>query len=149
MSNVPKTVCTVYAALPRAAGDARAFTTRLLGEWGLSHLADTVELLVSELITNAVRHAGGASDPAANLDRPCGEIPPVALAVSLLDTLLIQVWDRSSVPPLRRHAADDEEGGRGLDLVEAMSKEWGCDVLRTGGKIVWSSIETDVHDDQR
>jgi hypothetical protein len=50
---------------------------------------------------------------------------------------LIEVKDTSVTPPLRRVAADNDETGRGLMLVQTLSKEWGCEVLETGGKIVW------------
>ena len=53
------------------------------------------------------------------------------------ETLLIEVWDTSEAPPRRRAASDEDENGRGLLLVQALSKEWGSDVLDTGGKIVW------------
>lgn len=146
MSHPPQTMSTVFAAIPKAAGDARAFTTSVLDAWGLSHLVETAELLVSELITNAVKHAGGVMDPPDDLSGL--DIPPVILSVSRFDALLVQVWDASSAPAVRRSAADDDVDGRGLDLVDALSKEWGCDVLDTGGKVVWFAIDLDVRDDR-
>lgn len=147
MSSPPQTMSTVFVAVPRAAGDARAFTTLVLDGWGLSHLVETAELLVSELITNAVNHAGGTMEPPDDLCEPAGDIPPVILSVSRFDALLVQVWDASSEPVVRREAADDDVDGRGLDLVDALSKEWGCEVLETGGKVVWFAIDLDVRDD--
>ena len=144
MSHPPQTMSTVFAALPKAAGDARAFTTSVLDAWGLSHLVETAELLVSELITNAVKHAGGRMDPQ---DELVGDIPPVILSMSRFDALLVQVWDVGSEPVLHREAAVDDIDGRGLDLVDALSKEWGCDVLETGGKVVWFAIDLGVRDD--
>jgi two-component sensor histidine kinase len=136
---------TVFAAIPKAAGDARAFTTLVLDGWDLSHLVETTELLVSELITNAVKHAGGVMDPPDDLSGL--NIPPVILSVSRFDALLVQVWDVSSAPVVRRSTANDDVDGRGLDLVDALSKEWGCDVLETGGKVVWFAIDLDVRND--
>jgi len=148
MSSPPQTMSTVFVAVPQAAGDARAFTTLVLDGWGLSHLVETAELLVSELITNAVKHAGGIMEPPDDFCKPAGDIPPVILSVSRFDALLVQVWDASSEPVVRREAADDDVDGRGLDLVDALSKEWGWDVLETGGKIVWFAIDLDVRDDR-
>jgi anti-sigma regulatory factor (Ser/Thr protein kinase) len=136
---------TVFLAVPRAAGEARAFTALYLDAWGLSHLCETAELLVSELITNAVKHAGGAMDPPDDLSGL--DIPSVILAVSRFDALLVQVWDAGSEKAVRRTAAEDDIGGRGLDLVDALAKEWGCEVLESGGKVVWFAIDLDVRDD--
>jgi hypothetical protein len=58
------------------------------------------------------------------------------------------VWDVSSAPVVRRSTADDDVDGRGLDLVDAFSKAWGCDVLETGGKVVWFAIDLDVRNDR-
>lgn len=134
MSSPPQKMSMAFAAVPRAAGEARAFTASVLGSWDLSHLVETAELLVSELITNAVKHAGA-------------DIPPVILAITCADALLVQVWDASDVPAVHRQVADDDVDGRGIGLVDALSKEWGCDVLDTGGKIVWFAIDLDVRDD--
>ena len=143
MSNPPQTVIAVFAALPEAAHDARAFTARVLDSWRMPDLAEITTLLVSELITNAVQHAGGIIDQPRDRAESIGEIPPVMLGLSYLAPLLrVEVWDASQQPPLRRKAATDAESSRGLELVDALSKEWGCEVLTTGGKIVWSSLET-------
>jgi hypothetical protein len=144
MSSPPRTVCTVFAALPRAAGAARMFTTRVLAAWKLSHLNEAAELLVSELITNAVKHAGGIVDPPERVGESAGEVPPVMLSLAVRDALLIQVWDISSAPPVRRSAGVDDVNGRGLELVESLSKEWGYESLRTGGKIIWAALDLAV-----
>jgi anti-sigma regulatory factor (Ser/Thr protein kinase) len=124
-------------ALPRAVGGARRYARWLLGTWQLQDLADTAELLVSELITNAI-NATGIADEYADPERLAGKVKPVYLCISALsDTLLIEVWDTSSTPPRRRAAMDEDEDGRGLMLVQVLSKEWGCEVLENGGKIVW------------
>jgi anti-sigma regulatory factor (Ser/Thr protein kinase) len=128
--NPPRSASKVLAALPRAVSAGRTFTTSVLGVWGLSHLSDTAELLVSELITNVVKHAGGFA----------------TLGLSVRDALLVQVWDVGSTPPIRRAPADDDIGGRGLELVDLLAKEWGCDILTAGGKIVWFALDLDVHD---
>jgi anti-sigma regulatory factor (Ser/Thr protein kinase) len=124
-------------ALPRTVGQARSYTRWLLGTWRLESMADTVELLISELVTNAI-NATGITDEDPDYSRLVGKVKPIYLCLSTRgETLLIEVWDTSSRPPLRRAAADEDEDGRGLLLVQALSKEWGCEVLETGGKIVW------------
>ena len=137
---------TVFFAVPRAAGDARAFTTRILDVWGLSHHAETAELLVSELITNAVKHAGGVMDPPDDLSGL--DVPPVILSVSRFDALLVQVWDASSEPVVHRTAAGDDIDGRGLDLVDALAKEWAATSWRpaarsSGSRSTWTCAMTD------
>src|SRR4051812_36867418 len=102
MRNPPQTMSTVFVAVPQAAGDARAFTSLVLDAWDLSHLVETTELLVSELITNAVEHAGGVMELPDDLSELIGKIPPVILSVSRFDALLVQVWDVSSEPVARR-----------------------------------------------
>lgn len=142
MSSPLGTVLTVLAAIPQAARDARVFTARALSAWELSHLTETAALLVSELVTNAIAHAGDAIDSPEALSELAGGVNPVMLGLSYQGSLLIKLWDQSSIPPRRRVAADDAESGRGLALVDALSKEWGCEVLATGGKIVWLVLET-------
>jgi anti-sigma regulatory factor (Ser/Thr protein kinase) len=137
MNPPPRTNCMLMAALPSAVGRARAYARWVLGMWRLPAMVDTVELLVSELVTNAVR-ATGTVDESVNGCAFVGKVKPIYLSLTAwTETLLIEVWDASSTPPLRRTASDHDETGRGLMLVQALSKEWGCKVLKTGGKIVW------------
>jgi anti-sigma regulatory factor (Ser/Thr protein kinase) len=124
-------------ALPRTVGQARSYARWLLGTWRLESMGDTVELLVSELVTNAINATGITGEDLAD---SClvGGVKPIYVCLSVRSgALRIEVWDTSSRPPLRRAAADEDEGGRGLLLVQALTKEWGCEVLQTGGKIVW------------
>lgn len=137
MKQSRRSSCTLLAALPSAVGRARDYTRWVLDAWRLSAMADTVELLVSELVTNAVR-ATGILDESGDESLLVGKVNPVYVCLSLAaETLLIQVWDISSAPPQRRMALEDDETGRGLLLVQTLSKEWGCEVLEAGGKIVW------------
>jgi anti-sigma regulatory factor (Ser/Thr protein kinase) len=130
----------IFVALPHTVGDARRFATGLLNEWGLSHLVETAELLISELITNALRHAGGIIDPPEDLTTIFGTVPAVLLSISLREVLVVEVWDQSTVPPRRRVAADDAIDGRGLELVETLSKEWGYEI-RDDGKVIWFALD--------
>jgi anti-sigma regulatory factor (Ser/Thr protein kinase) len=102
-------------------------------EWGLADLADIAELLVSELVTNAVRAAGRvrAGQPA---------VPVVQLWLfSDQVSLALHVWDGSGEMPLRRDTGPEADSGRGLMLVDALGKEWGT-YQKDGGKVVWVLI---------
>ncbi len=115
-----------------AASCARAHATQVLWEWGISGLADTVALIVSELVTNAVE----ASRAMAG-----GPFPVRYWLLSDRKQVLIVVWDASPLPPTRLDPADDVENGRGLMLVDALSARWGWyaapwDAIE--GKAVWA-----------
>jgi len=116
-------------ALPGAVPCGRLHARLVAWEWGLAGQGDDAELLVSELLTNAVA-AARAVDP----------IFPVRLWL-LSDTvhLAILVWDANPQPPVRTHIDDEAESGRGLLLVEAVSQRWGWYTPRDmTGKVVWA-----------
>ncbi|MER5741153.1 MULTISPECIES: SpoIIE family protein phosphatase [unclassified Streptomyces] len=108
---------------PRSVGRARELARTQLTAWGLDALVDTVELLVSELVTNALRYGEGEIRLRLLRDR----------------TLVCEVWDAGLVQPRRRRAKDTDEGGRGLQLVGLLSASWGS--RRTPrGKTVWFEL---------
>ncbi|MFK0254482.1 SpoIIE family protein phosphatase [Streptomyces sp. NPDC090445] len=107
----------------RSVGRARELARTKLPAWGLEGLLDTTELLVSELVTNALRYGEGEIRLRLLLDR----------------TLVCEVWDGNLVQPRRRRARDTDEGGRGLQLVGMLSAGWGT--RRTHrGKTVWFEL---------
>ncbi|MEW2632380.1 SpoIIE family protein phosphatase [Streptomyces sp. NPDC048389] len=108
-----------------APGRARRLARRALARWGLEELSDSVELLVSEVVTNAVRYA----------ERP------VTLRLLRTDVLRCEVGDDSPQLPRQRRARDTDEGGRGLFLVNRLARRWGATRLSTG-KVVWFEIPT-------
>jgi hypothetical protein len=122
---------------------ARSFCLMVVSGWGLAGLADDCELVASELTSNVVRAAAGP-DGHPCYDE-CGRMPLLWLRL-LSDRVRVrlEVWD--TVPlergaPLLRHAGDDEESGRGLDLVEAISDDWGWDHLPArSAKRVWALL---------
>jgi anti-sigma regulatory factor (Ser/Thr protein kinase) len=115
-------------ALDSAVPCARMHAKQVVIEWGLAALADNVELLVSELMTNAIRGSDGLMSPAVRL-----------WLVSDHDCVMIHVWDASNEMPVRREADLDSERGRGLLLVETLSRDWGT--YRTAdGKVVWVTV---------
>ena len=117
-------------AVPAAVGSARKRARTAALEFGLSALAETIELIVSEIVTNAVRAT--SSLPARDLTIPVFRL---SLA-SDLRCMLVRVWDASSQMPAPQDASPDDESGRGLMLVDFLASEWGA--YREGnGKVVW------------
>jgi anti-sigma regulatory factor (Ser/Thr protein kinase) len=136
MTSFPQSSCMLISARPTAAGRARSYARAALRSWRLETMAESVELLVSELVTNAVKATGGLTASLLPADRRAES--PIYLCLSAFaERLLIEVWDRCDDPPNRRVASDDDENGRGLVLVQALSKAWGYESLHSGGKIVW------------
>jgi anti-sigma regulatory factor (Ser/Thr protein kinase) len=124
-----------YGALPSAVPSARLHTRQIVWEWGLTALTETVELLVSELVTNGI-----AATP------PAGAVSPVRLWLLSDGTqILILVWDASPHPPVPAEVDGYAESGRGLLLVEALSERWGSyATAQAGGKIVWALCRKDT-----
>lgn len=114
---------TRLSAAPESASLARAFVSRHLVEHRLSHLVEPVRLVASELATNSLTHARTAFTIALS------ETP---------ETVLLSVRDEDgSVLVRSRHRLMDP-GGRGLQIVEALSLEWGVDNDYNGSKTVWA-----------
>lgn len=118
----------VLPAVPDAVRTARSRVRGTLGEWGLDSAGDTVALLVSELVTNALRHATGPIGVRL-AHRPAGRA----------GVLLVEVSDPLPNPPRERVAHPEDEGGRGLRLVASSACRWGT---RPGavGKTVWFEL---------
>jgi PAS domain S-box-containing protein len=110
---------------PAAVRIARQAAARQLSEWGLEHLVATVELIVSELVTNAIRYGGG----------------PIRLRLIQHQVLTCEVSDSNPSHPRPRHPHIIDENGRGLFLVAQLSRRWGSRSA-TDGKVVWA--EQDV-----
>lgn len=103
-----------------SAGKARALVREPLERWDLDGLVPVTQLLVSELVTNAIRYTDG----------------DVTLRLVLENSLTVEVLDSSPALPRLRHAARDDERGRGLQIVSQLSHRWGA--RRTpSGKVVW------------
>jgi anti-sigma regulatory factor (Ser/Thr protein kinase) len=130
-----------FGALPSAVPSARLHARLVVGEWGLGELADTLELIVSELVTNGIQAAKGLTDSWWQ-GRWIPGVPPVRLWLQADDShVLIQVWDGSDRLPEQQQSEPHRERGRGLLLVEALSTGAGTYVLdRSSGKVVWAEI---------
>ncbi|MEU5541834.1 SpoIIE family protein phosphatase [Streptomyces sioyaensis] len=106
---------------PAVVARARTLAGRQLSEWGMDELLFTTELIVSELVTNAIRHAAG----------------PITLRLIRQDALICEVFDTSSTSPRLRHARTTDEDGRGLFIVAQLARQWGTRYTPTG-KIIWT-----------
>ncbi|WP_354642827.1 SpoIIE family protein phosphatase [Kitasatospora camelliae] len=120
---VPESDTAVWSipADPAAVGGVRESASRRLREWGLEDLVFTTELVLSELVTNAIRYAGG----------------PVEVRLIRAERLTCEVSDPSATQPRMRRARLTDEGGRGLYLVAQLTTRWGSRYTRHG-KTIWA-----------
>ncbi|QMU76131.1 SpoIIE family protein phosphatase [Streptacidiphilus sp. PB12-B1b] len=105
-------------------GEARRFARRTLAAWGLSSLTDFTELLVSELVSNALLHAG----------------TPTQLRLFRNRVLTVEVADVDDHAPRLHRASFEDEGGRGMHLINELAHRWGSRATRDG-KVVWLELE--------
>jgi anti-anti-sigma regulatory factor len=110
--------------IPEAAGLARRLVSDACRQWGLARLVEPAEIIVTELVGNAVRHAE----------------PPIHLSLAQRGRYLhVSVRDGSPRMPRRLTIAEPADHGRGLLLVDAFSTAWGS-ALRADGKVVWATL---------
>ncbi|WP_234325733.1 ATP-binding SpoIIE family protein phosphatase, partial [Streptomyces sp. NRRL S-146] len=115
------------SADPALVGEVRASAMRWLSDRGLDETAFAAELILSELITNAIRHGAG----------------PIRVRLLYRRTLICEVSDASNTAPHLRRAASTDEGGRGLFLVAQLSQSWGTRYLPEG-KVIWAECGLDA-----
>jgi DNA-binding NarL/FixJ family response regulator len=113
------------AGEPQSAGSARRFVEETLQRWECGHDLDTVNLLVSEVVSNAIIHAPGELEVSVRLRS---------------HSIRIEVNDDSRDLPVLRDAEDDDISGRGMALVEALATGWGVSDRSEGGKTVWFEV---------
>jgi hypothetical protein len=127
------------AACPLGAGaqsgrTARKFTRNTLREWGLASLVDDAEAIVGEFVANAVSHAGRSTMSAV-----AG--PPLGLRLlRRTGEVMCAVLDPSDTAPVLRMPDRNEEAGRGLQMVDALSDVWGWSPVTGRGKAVWAIL---------
>lgn len=126
-------------ALLSAVPCARLHARAVLTEWGLRDLADAAELAVSEIVTNAVK-ASTDSDGQPRYGE--GGLSVVILRLSTdRARILIEVWDDNPEAPAAEQSGPDDETGRGLTLVEAVSDHWSWHTVPgRPGKVVWAEL---------
>ena len=119
------------APLDTAASCARLHAVAVLKEWRLPRvLVEDAAMLVSELITNA-----------ADASSCLPERPPIALRLIATDrSLMIEAWDMSPLDLEPREAHPDDECGRGLTVIAALSTQWGCERTGYRRKRVWAEL---------
>jgi anti-sigma regulatory factor (Ser/Thr protein kinase) len=113
-----------------SAKPARLLVRIVLATWGLDDLADDSALVVTELVANAAKHTDTVL-VRVSINRP----EP--------DHVRVDVADRSPMLPVLRPTGTDDEGGRGLALVDALTSRWGTETLRKG-KRVWGELKSET-----
>jgi anti-sigma regulatory factor (Ser/Thr protein kinase) len=128
-----------FDAAPEAVRHARHWTAGLLAQSGSCDLVDAAVLLVSELVTNAI-HASCTAADAGGFPDP-GRIGLAIVRTG--ETVRIEVSDSAcrSFPASARQAGDGE-GGRGMQVIAALSKRWGLDAA-AGRKVIWCELPAD------
>ncbi|MGJ5749002.1 histidine kinase-like protein [Streptomyces puniciscabiei] len=111
---------------PSLVSEVRASALRQLADWGFEEAAFAAELMLSELVTNAIRHGSG----------------PIRVRLLRDRTLICEVSDTSNTAPHLRRAATTDEGGRGLFLVAQLARSWGTRYIRQG-KVIWAECGLD------
>lgn len=125
----PRRTVLELTAAPAEVPQARSHVRRTVTSWEMPTLADTTELLASELLTNAIAESEGSLS---------ASLAAISMRVTAgVRAVLIEVHDPSPRLPVRREAPDDAENGRGLPLVTMLSSGWGASPGPGHGKIVW------------
>jgi anti-sigma regulatory factor (Ser/Thr protein kinase) len=129
----PTATCNLSAS-SAAVKTGRDFTRITLGLWGMDTLADLAELVVSELLTNALRH--GVPSARRAIGENCVRLRLLAQA----PFVMCMVTDPGCGIPVLRDSDPEAENGRGLTVVEACCVRWGWHLLDEGGKVVWALL---------
>lgn len=132
----------MLADIPNAVGLARLHTADVLSRWGVHvDIVETVQLLVSELATNAVQHPKeGETETSPFSVRNTAQTFQLTLEI-LGDAVKVSVWDRDTRPPVLKQVGIEATGGRGIFIVAVMSRRWGhYPAHGMPGKVVWAEV---------
>lgn len=130
-TSAPAPVVRRWPRSPRSVGQARHHLTAVLDGWDLGHLAEPAVLVLSELLTNSVRHTRAPRDRLieTRYERTA-------------DGLRIEVHDADPTPPLLQNPSADGESGRGLALVDVLTAgRWGVAARNGIGKRTWAVVD--------
>lgn len=141
----PRSSLLVLGALKTAPGCTRVHVNAVLHEWGLASVVEAAEVVTTELVTNAVL-ASTTQDQQRTAARSGNGLAVVHVRLLSDGTrVVIEVWDGVPQAPVAKEAAVDDESGRGLMLVEALSAQWGCGVVPGWpGKVVWAEMRNEI-----
>jgi hypothetical protein len=123
---------------PESVKTGRDFTRATLLDWDLSALTDPAELVVSELVTNALAH--GVPSARRFVSEHCIRLRLLAQA----PFVMCMVTDPGHEIPVLREPGPTCESGRGLNVVESCSVRWGWHLLDEGGKVVWALLRPPI-----
>lgn len=138
--NTPAVTSRPLSAVPEEARTARQFVRELLTCWGLSYLSDDAELIIAELVGNAVRHGLCTAPQVIQFGK---EAPTLRLCLlRRLGEVMLAVTDPSNEAPAPKTASADGESGRGLQIVSALSHIWGWSPIEGSGKAVWAVLKS-------
>src|SRR5262249_6331511 len=126
----PRVSLLQLGAMPTAVGCGRGHARFVLMEWGLDYLVDDAVLITSELLTNALQAS-----------RTLGNSTPIALRLLANDEqLIIEAWDQWVENYHLKRTPGDDEHGRGLAVINALSNRWGTGRLSDDYKVVWAAL---------
>jgi Histidine kinase-like ATPase domain len=137
--DTPAVTSRPLSPFPEEARTARHFVRELLTCWGLGHLTDDAELIIAELVVNAVRHGLRTAPHSVTT----GPFAPCVLRLCLLrrvGEVMLAVTDPSDEAPTPQTPGWSGESGRGLQIVGALSYVWGWSPIEGHGKAVWAVL---------
>ncbi|MFR9721794.1 ATP-binding protein [Streptomyces sp. MS19] len=137
-----------FGCSPGAAGEARRMTARTLRGWGLARLVDDASVIVSELVTNAVRYGRPVSRAHRPLPPATADEPFLLSLVHCEGSVLCAVFDPGRGAPCMKEPDHLRESGRGLHVLSALSANWGWTTPDRHGKAVWALLSDESHPDR-
>jgi anti-sigma regulatory factor (Ser/Thr protein kinase) len=130
-------------AVPTAVGHSRMFVRHTLDRWKLMEHEESATLIMSELVTNAIK-ASGITDPDPRPWQIKDEHVIGAQLQVVHGKLFVEVWDRTPETPVRQNPDFNATSGRGLLLVESLAEDWGICRPHVGGKVVWAELPVEL-----
>jgi anti-sigma regulatory factor (Ser/Thr protein kinase) len=127
---------------PEDIRSARHFVREMLSSWGLPDLSDDAEMIIGELVVNAVRHGLRTASPRAAARAGRGDYSLRLCMLRRHHEIMMAVVDPSNEAPQPRQADWTGESGRGLQIVGALAHVWGWSPMEGNGKAVWAVLRT-------